>query len=201
MQQKYKKTGADANRIGDLVKPISYKLFFDTDFKSFIYNGTEEIKISISKPSNSIKINSNKIKFKEAKIASNGVQQDCKIKIDEKNKIATLNFNKAVSGDATLFILFSGTNNNDMYGFYKSEYTGQNGTKEFILASQFEAADARAAFPCFDEPGFKATFDVTMEIPEDMRAISNMPIESEKTKNGRKTVKFLTTPKMSSYLL
>ncbi|MEM0144021.1 MAG: M1 family metallopeptidase, partial [Candidatus Parvarchaeum sp.] len=201
MQQKNKRIDAGANRLSGAVKPISYKLFFDTDFKNFVYDGMEEIEIMISKPSSSIKINSNRIKFKDVKIVSNGIQQDCKIKTYKKNKTATLSFDKAVSGKATLLIAFSGTNNEDMYGFYKSEYTGQKGTKEFILASQFEAADARAAFPCFDEPEFKATFDVTMEIPKDMRAISNMPIESEKIKNDRKTVKFLRTPKMSSYLL
>ena len=201
MQSKYQKTKASANRLGDIVKPINYKLFFNTDFKNFVYEGTEEILVSISKQTNSIKINSNKIKFKHAKIMSSGSEQDCSVKIDKKNKITTLSFNKAVSGKATLIINFSGINNEDMYGFYKSEYTNQKGAKEYILTSQFEAADARAAFPCFDEPGFKATFDVTMEIPKEMRAISNMPVKSETISNGRKTVKFMETPKMSSYLL
>ena len=201
MQLKYKKTNASANRLGDIVKPISYKLFFNTDFKDFVYEGTEEILVSISKPTHSIKINSNKIKFKYAKIMSGGASQDCSVKIDQKNKVATLSFNKAVSGQATLLITFSGINNEDMYGFYKSGYVNQNGKKEYILTSQFEAADARAAFPCFDEPSFKATFDVTMEIPKEMRAISNMPVESESASKDRKTVKFIKTPKMSSYLL
>ncbi|OJI07960.1 MAG: hypothetical protein BK997_01525 [Candidatus Micrarchaeum sp. ARMAN-1] len=201
MQSIYKKANNGANRLSDSVKPVSYKLFFNTDFKNFVYEGTEEIAISISKPLTSIKINSNKIKFKDAKIISKGVSQDCKVKIDEKSKTATLSFNKSVSGKAVLLIAFSGVNNDDMYGFYKSEYTDQNGKKEYLLTSQFEAADARAAFPCFDEPKFKATFDVTMEIPDGMLAISNMPIKSETASKGRKTVRFLTTPKMSSYLL
>ncbi len=201
MQSKYEKTNMRTNRLGDAVKPISYKLFFNTNFKSFVYEGTEEITVSISKPLSSIKINSNKIEFKAAKIVSRGVSQDCSVKIDPKNKAATLSFDKPVSGQATLLINFSGINSEDMYGFYKSRYTNQKGAKEYILTSQFEAADARAAFPCFDEPGLKATFDVTMEIPKDMRAISNMPVKSEKTSDGRKTVKFMTTPRMSSYLL
>ena len=201
MKSKYQKTNMKSNRLGDIVKPISYKLFFNTDFKNFIYEGKEEILVSISKPANSIKINSNKIKFKDAKIVSGGVSQDCKVNLDQKNKVATLSFNKAVSGKATLLINFTGINNEDMYGFYKSDYISQKGTKEHILTSQFEAADARAAFPCFDEPSFKATFDVTIEIPKDMKAISNMPAKSETISKDRKTVKFMTTPKMSSYLL
>lgn len=71
-----------------------------------------------------------------------------------------------------------------------------------MFSTQFEACDARRAFPCFDEPNLKATFDFEIELPEDQVALSNMPEKSvKKTKNGLKVVSFEKTPIMSTYLL
>lgn len=71
-----------------------------------------------------------------------------------------------------------------------------------MFSTQFESCDARRAFPCFDEPNLKATFDFGIEIPEDQVALSNMPEKDVKQgKNGRKVVAFERTPLMSTYLL
>ena len=67
---------------------------------------------------------------------------------------------------------------------------------------QFEATDARRAFPCWDEPGLKAIFDVTLVVPSKMVAISNMPVtEERKSRPGFKAVRFAETPRMSTYLV
>jgi aminopeptidase N len=71
-----------------------------------------------------------------------------------------------------------------------------------MFSTQFESSDARRAFPCFDEPNLKSTFDVELEIPEDQVALSNMPEKStKKGKDGFKVVAFDQTPIMSTYLL
>jgi aminopeptidase N len=189
------------NRLGNNVIPIHYELFFNTNFKTFEYSGKEEIKAEIKKSTKEIVLNANGIRFLNAKIVSKGITQECKININKKNKIAKFGVANPVSGIATILIDFIGTNNDQMYGFYRSSYKSGSGKEEYILSSQFEAADARAAFPCFDEPEFKSTFEVSMEVPKEMLAISNMPIKSERVSGDRKTVKFFTTPKMSSYLL
>ena len=87
-----------------------------------------------------------------------------------------------------------------MYGLYRSRYSykGKNG---YILSTQFESTDARCAFPCFDEPEFKATFDLSLVIDNDLKALSNMPIKSEGKFGKKKKVTFNTTPRMSTYLL
>ena len=88
-----------------------------------------------------------------------------------------------------------------MAGFYRSKYV-VDGKEKFMACTQFEATDARRAFPCWDEPALKATFNVYLTIPSNLKALSNMPIVAEK-KIDEETVEvqFGTTPIMSTYLL
>ena len=101
--------------------------------------------------------------------------------------------------------------NNSMAGFYRSKYkptvtpaesVPMDGEHHVMFSTQFESSDARRALPCFDEPNLKATFDVSIEIPADQTALSNMPEKEVKQgKPGLKTVVFERTPVMSTYLL
>ena len=98
-----------------------------------------------------------------------------------------------------------------MAGFYRSRYKPAASTSpsvpqdkgyHYMLSTQFESYDARRAIPCFDEPNKKATFDVKLAIPEDLLALSNMPVkETECIEKGFKVVTFERTPRMSTYLL
>src|SRR5438132_12744197 len=72
--------------------------------------------------------------------------------------------------------------------------------KKIMLGTQFEATDARLFFPCWDEPVFRARFQLSVVVPENWLAVSNMPIENEKKIAGGKEVRFAATPPMSSYL-
>lgn len=102
--------------------------------------------------------------------------------------------------------------NNAMCGFYRSKYNPpvtpvasvpQDAGNHYMFSTQFESCDARRAFPCFDEPNLKATFDFKIEIPDDQTALSNMPVKTTKksSKSGRQVVSFERSPKMSTYLL
>src|ERR1700753_1433231 len=100
-----------------------------------------------------------------------------------------------------------------MAGFYRSRYTpkvepapsvAHDKEHHYMFSTQFESCDARRAFPCFDEPNLKATFDFEIEIPDDQVALSNMPEKEVKiveNKSGFKVVSFEKTPIMSTYLL
>src|ERR1700730_15641308 len=74
------------------------------------------------------------------------------------------------------------------------------GAKKIALGTQFEPSDARRFFPCWDEPSFRARFQLTAVVPENWLAVSNMPIESEHKIAIGKEVRFQPTPSMSSYL-
>ncbi|NXM58312.1 AMPN Aminopeptidase, partial [Illadopsis cleaveri] len=100
---------------------------------------------------------------------------------------------------------FTGELADDLAGFYRSEYTDESGNKQVVATTQMQAADARKAFPCFDEPAMKATFTVTLIHPSDYTAISNMPANNtaQQMINGEtwNVTEFNTTPRMSTYLL
>lgn len=115
---------------------------------------------------------------------------------------ATLKFDEKLQpGNALLQLDFSGTLNDKMKGFYRSEYLASDGTKRYAGVTQFEATDARRCFPCWDEPAIKATFDITLNVPLDRVAISNMPAIETIKYDSYATYKFDTTPKMSTYLV
>ncbi|KFV87157.1 Aminopeptidase N, partial [Struthio camelus australis] len=103
-----------------------------------------------------------------------------------------------------LFSIFTGELADDLAGFYRSEYMDGTETK-VVATTQMQATDARKAFPCFDEPAMKANFTVTIIHPTDHKAISNMPAKStwQQQIDGESwnVTEFLTTPKMSTYLL
>lgn len=114
------------------------------------------------------------------------------------------------SESVLLQIEYAGVMNNAMAGFYRSRYkpivtpaasVPKEGDYHYMFSTQFESCDARKALPCFDEPNLKATFDFSIEIPEDQTALSNMPeTGTQPGKNGRKIVSFARTPVMSTYV-
>ena len=110
------------------------------------------------------------------------------------------------TGPATLELTFTGELNDRLRGFYRSHYTDIDGHERYLATTQFEATDARRAFPCWDEPAVKAAFKVTLVVPGDLVAVSNMPVVSEEVAPSAspaslKVVRFSETPVMSTYLL
>jgi puromycin-sensitive aminopeptidase len=104
-------------------------------------------------------------------------------------------------GTWRLTVIFSGTLNDKLRGFYRSTYKDERGATLSMAATQFEATDARRAFPCWDEPDFKAVFATTLVIDPDLTAVSNTTIASETLAGGKKIVRFADTMKMSTYLV
>ncbi len=186
--------------LGTNTIPTNYKLFIEPNFSTFKYSGEEEIDVEIKKSTNSIKLNATELTILSAELLSGKKIQKCKISYNKKNEEVLLSFEKAVYGKAKLKISFNGLHNDKMSGFYRSSYNYE-GKEHYFMTTQFEAADARRAFPCFDEPEFKATYELSLLINSNLKAISNMPILSETKTNGKTLVKFMKTLKMSSYLL
>ncbi|MDE1847244.1 MAG: M1 family peptidase, partial [Candidatus Micrarchaeota archaeon] len=187
--------------LGNNVQPLNYRLFFVPDLKSFKTTVYEDINCVVRKPTNLIKLNAKELKVVSASAFSNGAVQLAKIKYDQKNEEVHLIFKKRLRGKIEIGMTSVCDNNDRLYGFYRSKY-GDKGKEEYMLTSQFEPAEARAAFPCFDEPEMKATFEVSFIIDRKLEAISNTPImEEHAISGGRKIVRFGKTPKMSTYLL
>jgi aminopeptidase N len=105
-------------------------------------------------------------------------------------------------GRYVLSIEYSGILNSALRGFYYSSEGGSSSSG--IAVTQFEGTDARRALPCWDEPCFKAVFDVTLIVPKGMTALSNMPVSSKAKHDSdpnKEVFQFDRTPIMSTYLL
>jgi tricorn protease interacting factor F2/3 len=180
--------------------PINYELIFDPDLKRFTFEGKEKITINCKKPTKSISLNCAEIKIKSCVVESNKKIISSIAKTNEKSEELKITLKEKIKGQATISIEFQGILNDRLLGFYRSQYK-QGGKTKFLATTQFEAADARRAFPCWDEPEAKATFDISIIAENKFTAISNMPIKSKKKIGGKTIYKFGKTPVMSTYLI
>jgi len=134
---------------------------------------------------------------------STKAMESSEISLKVKETTATMGFEEVLPvGKGVLEIKFRGTLNDQMAGFYRSQFTDSKGVKRHLATTQFEAIDARRCFPCWDEPSRKAVFVVTLVYPATLMAISNMPpSRAEVRADGKRVEAFMPTPKMSTYLL
>ena len=189
---------AFAQRLPEIARPGNYKLTFTPDLDNAKFEGDETITIEVLKPTSQITLNAADIDFHQVTIVSGGAQQTAKVTPEKDKEMVVLSVDKPLSaGPATIHITYSGILNNEMRGLY----LGKDDQGRKYAASQFEATDARRAFPSFDEPDYKATFDITAVADKGQVAISNQKVISDTPGPGDKhTVKFATTAKLSSYL-
>ncbi len=189
---------AAAQRLPEVARPDNYKLTFTPDLDKATFEGEEIITLHVLKPTSEITLNSADIDIHEANITAGGATQKAKVTPEKDKEMVVLSVDKQLAaGEATVHIKYSGILNSEMRGLY----LGKDDQGRKYASTQFEATDARRAFPSFDEPDYKATFDITAVAPNGMVAISNQKVVSDTPGPGNShTVKFATTAKMSSYL-
>ncbi len=183
------------------IKPVNYDIVFEPDLNNFKFRGRETIQLEVKKATKKIVLNSLELKINECHMRQKNKILKPQIKLDDKKQELLLMFPSNISGNADLFIEFEGVLNDNLVGFYRSRYL-IDGKEKYLATTQFEAADARRAFPCWDHPEYKATFDVSVVLDKKLTAISNTPVKSEKSfDDHKKIVRFERTPIMSTYLL
>jgi len=189
---------ASAQRLPKTATPENYKLTFTPDLDSAKFEGDETITVRVLKPTSEITLHAVDIDFHEVTITSGGTSQKAKVTPQKENEMVVLAVEKPLAaGSASIHITYTGILNNEMRGLY----LGKDDQGRKYAASQFESTDARRAYPSFDEPEYKATFDITAVADKGQVAISNYKVASDTPGPGDKhTVKFATTAKMSSYL-
>jgi aminopeptidase N len=187
-----------AQRLPGGASPEHYALTVNINFANNSFAGDETIDLNLAKPTNAITLNALEIDFGNVSISAAGQTQTATVSLDEKNEQATFTVpSQLAAGPASVHIKYTGQLNDKLRGFYLSTYKGRK-----YEVSQMESTDARVAFPCFDEPAYKATFDITAIVDKGDTAISNGEIVSDTPGPGAKhTIKFATSPKMSSYLV
>lgn len=190
---------ANAQRLPRTVTPESYDLKFTPDLPTATFTGAETIHVTLQEGTDHIVLNAAELKIPMAEVTAGGSKQTATVTFDATKDQATLTVpNTMPAGPADVHMMFQGTLNSELRGFYLSQ------TKRRRYAvTQFEATDARRAFPSFDEPAYKAVFNVTLTIDKDDTAISNGTITSDTPGpgDGKHTLVFSPSPKMSSYLV
>ncbi len=186
-----------AQRLPGTVTPLHYTLALTPDLKTATFTGTESIEVTLAQPSPTITLNAAEITFKTVTAEVRGKSMPAKVTVDEAKQQATLTFDAPLpAGAVTLHIDYTGILNGQLRGFYLSK-----SDKRSYAVTQFEPTDARRAFPSFDEPAYKATFDVSLTVDQADTAISNTNIVSDTPAGDKHTLHFATTPKMSTYLV
>ncbi len=198
-------TETNPYRLPTSVTPSHYNLHLTPDLDSETFTGSVEISIEAAETTSHIVLNAKEIELKSARVVGDsGVIEVSEFTYDEELERVTLHLaSEASQGSYSLAIDFDGILNRKLAGFYISTFADESGEERKIATTQFESTDARQAFPCFDEPAMKASFEVALTVPVDLFAASNGPIISEMVSDDgtERTVKFGTTIKMSTYLV
>ncbi|XP_065214646.1 aminopeptidase N-like [Planococcus citri] len=196
----------DVYRLTDEVVPKSYELRIVPDFEKFIFTGRVEIQVHAKFTTNKIILHAKKLTIKSVKVMKSLLLQ-CSHKLDESNDLLIITTAQPLNYDTdyTVVIDFEGVLNDDMRGFYRSSYSEADGKIHWMATTQFEPTYAREAFPCFDEPRFRASFTIYLARSNDQIAISNMPSEAQlppdSLSGNRLWEKFVQSPPMATYLV
>jgi puromycin-sensitive aminopeptidase len=175
----------------------------EPDLAAARFAGQETITLRIHRPTSDIVLNTIELDIASAQIEGvTGLARQATITLDASRQRCHLTFTEPLApGLWKLAIAFRGTLNDKLRGFYRSTYKDEHGVTHSLAATQFEATDARRAFPCWDEPDFKAVFATTLVVDPALTAVSNSAIAAETLAGGKKVVRFADTMKMSTYLV
>ena len=187
------------------VRPIRHDLTLAPDLSTFTFEGKQTIDVEVLTSTSTIVMHSAEIEVGSTSLTlDDGTTLTPEsIDYDTDLETVTLSFAEELqAGPARLSMSFTGELNDRLRGFYRSRYLDDAGNERHLATTQFEATDARRAFPCWDEPSWKAAFKTTLVVPSELVALSNMHVESESAQaDGRKAVSFAETPVMSTYIL
>ena len=184
--------------------PSHYAITVTPDAPNLKFSGKVTIDIVVSQPLPALVLNAADLTISDVRLTpAEGKAVKGRARIDAAAQTATLDFGKPLQpGNYKVDIVYAGVINTQANGLFALDYTDNAGKAKRALFTQFEAPDARRFVPSFDEPSYKATFDLTAIVPTGELAVSNMPVRASKNMGGGKTqVTFGTSPKMSSYLL
>ena len=195
-------------RLPRSVEPVTYRLEVAPDLERATFRGSVDIDVKVLEQVDEIVLNAAELDITSAIVRPPaGDPVEATVVLDPAAERARLSLPAPLAtGDATVSLSFSGTVNDQLRGFYRSTFTDAEGRTRTIATTQMEATDARRAFPCWDEPDRKATFEITLVVDDDLLCVSNAPAVEETSCTGedgnpKRRVRFAPTMKMSTYLV
>ncbi len=184
-----------------MVLPTHYDIYLEPNLETFKFEGICEASLHSDESVSKVVMNSLELNYHSIELLTQNKSEEIKdFKLDVENQEIELKLPFKVEGDFRIKFMYTGEHNDKLAGFYRSKYFVDN-EERYVVVTQFQANDARRAFPCFDIPGKKATFDIRFLTEKKYMTISNMPIVKEEEKGDKKLVTFDRTPKMSTYLV
>ena len=188
-----------AGQLPRTVVPVTYDITVRPDAKALTFTGEETVVVQIEQPTATITLNAADLEIRRATFDGRSVP----VKSDTAAQTITLTLPRVASvGQHRLTFAWDGKINQSAAGLFATDYVNADGTPARMLATQFEAPDARRFAPMWDEPAFKAKFRLSAVAPPGELAVSNMPVTSIiRQRDGTQVYRFDETPLMSSYLL
>ncbi|HKA04030.1 MAG TPA: M1 family metallopeptidase, partial [Acidimicrobiales bacterium] len=190
-------------RLPRTASPSRYDLVLEPDLVAATFTGTVDVTLDVHAATDELVCNAAELEIDQVWVTTaDGDRVDVVAKLDEPTERLHLGVRATLApGSVTLHIAFRGTLNDKLRGFYRSTFTDDAGDEHVIATTQMESTDCRRAFPCWDEPDFKAVFGVTLVVADGLYAMSNGPeIARGPADGGRIRITFADSMKMSTYL-
>lgn len=184
-------------------RPLHYRIHATPDAAARTFKGEVAISVEVERELDALVLHALELEFGSSSlVAADGSRRPLQVTVDADSQTARFAAGQPIApGRYTLETAYSGRIGSQANGLFALDYPTADGQRT-ALYTQFENSDARRFIPSWDEPYFKATFDLSLTVPEQQMAVSNMPVAStRKLGNGLQQVSFATTPKMSTYLL
>jgi puromycin-sensitive aminopeptidase len=191
-------------RLPRTVNPERYVIELTPDLEAATFDGLISIDLRVDEAVDEIVLNAAELDIVTAELTTSGGRtMAATVGVDAELERATLQFGQPVpAGPASVTMRFTGILNDQLHGFYRSTFVDAEGLTQVIATTQFESTDARRAFPCWDEPDFKATFALTLVVPDHLTALSSgAEHRVEVLPGGTRRVEFAETMRMSTYVL
>lgn len=191
-------SAVDPYRLPTAVRPTRYDVRLRPSLDDAAFTGSATITIEVTSATDTIVLNA--IELDIDTVTLDGTTAAFELD-SSTERLTVLPATTLDAGTASLTITFAGVLNDKLRGFYRSTYTDADGNQQVIATTQMQATDCRRAFPCWDEPEFKAVFSITLDVEDGLTAISNGSEIERTSADGRTVILFADTMKMSSYLV
>jgi aminopeptidase N len=186
-------------RLPKTVVPTDYRIALTPDAEAKTLRGTEEVTLDVRRPTSQIVFNTHDITISEASLDGTRV---AKVATENEKQLTTLTLARpATVGRHLLTLVYAGKIEDSPDGLFAQDYRKPDGTLGRMLSTQFESTDARRMFPSWDEPAFRATFQLIVTVPRAWKVVSNTPMVAWKVQRASQTVTFARTPRMPTYLV
>ena len=185
--------------------PTRYRLELAPDLGRSVFEGSVRVNFDVVEPIHELVLNAAELSIDEVTVRTpDGRSSRASVSLDEQEQTARIALADELPAGSgyEVELRFAGAITEHLRGLYRSTFVSDDGTEHVIASTQFEPADARRLFPCWDEPEFKATFALTLIVDETLVALANeAAVSDEPAGDGRRRVTFAETMPMSTYLV